>query len=57
MKVKGLNIPTDVDVELLVHGEVNFSFYSVEGKDAVTRMGEMEKLKFAIAVIAKKRLL
>ncbi|SFV58255.1 hypothetical protein MNB_SV-3-990 [hydrothermal vent metagenome] len=54
MKVKGLRIPEDVEVELCVDGEVNFSFHSNKGQEKVSQMGEIEKLKFAIAVIAKQ---
>jgi len=54
MKVKGLRIPDDVVVELLTNGEPNFFFHSKKGQAVISQMGEIEKLKFAIAVTAKK---
>jgi len=54
VKVKGLNIPEDIEIELRVDGEVNFSFHSSKGQEKVSQMSETDKLKFAIAVTAKQ---
>jgi hypothetical protein len=52
-RVKGLNIPEDVTVELRTDGEVNFYFHSEKGRIKIEEMSEVERLKFAVAVTAK----
>lgn len=53
MNIKDLKIPEDVEVKLCINGEVDFTFNSEKGKEKVSKMGDIEKLKFAIAVMAK----
>ena len=56
MKIRELKIPEDVEVKLCINGEVEFTFNSEKGREEIFKMGDIEKLKFAIAITAKMAL-
>lgn len=54
MRVQGLIIGEDINIELRVDGEVNFEFHSEKAREKIDSMSELDKLKFAISVKAKE---